>query len=100
MERAAATIKKLMVEEEGTSIVEALSDLCHDQWSHWMEYLFSKSTANDDGSVTIPTDLVERWQTQIETPYEELSEEEKDSDRKEAAKFVKVFNDFGDHPNE
>jgi hypothetical protein len=40
----------------------------------------------DDGSLVIPPHLVEQWQKQIATPYEQLSEAEKESDREQATK--------------
>lgn len=70
-------------------IREELAALSHKQWSRWMKYLFSKCEIKMDGSVNIPAWAVERWQRQMNTPYTELSEEEKESDRKEADK---VFN--------
>lgn len=75
---------------------EALADLAHDQWAGWMDYLFECSKDNADGSVTIPSGLVKRWKRQCNTIYEDLSEEEKDSDRKESDKMIKIFeNKFG-----
>jgi hypothetical protein len=70
---------------------DKLASLCHDQWAGWMIYLFGKCTHNPDGSVTIPKSLVDRWQKQLNTPYDLLSKEEKDSDLKEADKFIKLF---------
>ena len=70
---------------------EKLAALCHEQWSGWMHYLFSKGTFNSDGTWTIPDWAVERWKRQMETPYSELSKGEQDSDRKEADKFVAVM---------
>jgi len=64
--------------------LEQLANLEHDSWSHWMKYLFSISKENEDGSVTIPKDKVSRWKKQMKTKYEDLSEKEKESDRKEA----------------
>jgi hypothetical protein len=72
-------------------VKERLADLCHSQWSGWMKYLFAKSTENEDGTVTIPSDLVERWKRQINTSYINLSESEKQSDKKEAGKFIKLL---------
>jgi hypothetical protein len=63
------------------ALVEQLAEKEHGSWSHWMKYLFSKCTANADGSMTIPVALVDRWQGQAETPYADLSEREKQSDR-------------------
>jgi len=76
------------------SIREQLAELAHDQWSGWMEYLFSKSTYNKDGTVTIPKWAVERWGAQMESSFSGLTEEERDSDRVEADKFLKVFEAF------
>ena len=73
---------------------EALAKLAHDQWSGWMDYLFSKGKFNEDGSWTMPKWAVQRWSRQAKTEYEDLSESEKDSDRKEADKFIAVF---GEH---
>ena len=69
---------------------EKLAALAHRQWSGWMKYLFSKSIQNPDGSVTIPLWAVDRWKRQIDTRYSELSEEEKQSDRNEADRVLKI----------
>ncbi len=72
---------------------ERIADLCHSQWAGWMSYLFSKGTFNSDGSWTMPPEFVQRWKRQLKTPYENLSQPEKDSDRKEADKFLKILNE-------
>ena len=56
-----------------------------------MKYLFSVSKKNEDGSITIPKDKVKRWERQLKTDYEDLSNKEKESDRKEVRKFMKVI---------
>jgi hypothetical protein len=70
---------------------EALAALAHEQWSGWMEYLFSKSQDNADGTVTIPAWAVERWKRQMTTPYAELPEAEKNSDRQEADRVLALL---------
>jgi hypothetical protein len=70
---------------------EQFADLAHKQWSGWMEYLFEKSTKNEDGTVTIPRWAVDRWSRQINTEYKDLSQQEQDSDRTEADKFLAVL---------
>ena len=72
---------------------EELADLCHRQWSGWMQYLFNKCrpVIGDGQSVIIPSEFVERWQRQMNTPYAELSEAEQNSDRLEADKFIEIF---------
>ena len=73
---------------------EQLAAQEHDSWSRWMKYLFSKSKENEDGSVTIPKDSVDRWKRQVATEYEKLSEKEKESDRAEVAKFLKIVEKY------
>ncbi len=73
---------------------EKLANLAHEQWSGWMEYLFSKGEFNKDGTWTMPIWAVERWSQQMKTPYSELSKSEQDSDRSEADKFLAVM---GEH---
>lgn len=76
---------------------EQLAELCHKQWSGWMEYLFSKCMREvgqfdrDTGALIIPRQAVERWQRQMDTPYSGLSEDEKESDRKEADRFIALL---------
>lgn len=73
---------------------EQLADLCHEQWSGWMRYMFSKAPLNEDGSWTMPAEFVERWQRQMNTSYAELSEPEQNSDRTEADKFLALLHQF------
>lgn len=72
---------------------EQIADLCHEQWSGWMDYLFSKCVplVGSGGDLIIPSEFVERWKRQSETRYSKLSEQERDSDRKEADKFLGLF---------
>lgn len=68
---------------------EDLASLCHAQWSGWMKYLFSKcQDATETGATIIHPDYENRWVRQMNTPYADLSEEEKESDRKEADRFM------------
>ena len=70
---------------------ERLAALCHRQWSGWMNYLFSKGTFNLDGTWTMPKWAVDRWRRQKNTPYMNLSEEEKDNDRAEADRLIALI---------
>lgn len=69
-------------------IRERFAALAHEQWAGWMQFLFEKTTPNNDGSVNLPQWAVERWTRQMNTPYDNLPEEEKDSDRIEAEKVM------------
>lgn len=61
--------------------LEALAALEHERWSHWQKYLHEQCESNSDGSLTIPADLVKRWNRQMTTPYQLLTDNEKKSDR-------------------
>lgn len=76
--------------KEPCEMIELLSEYAHDAWAGWMRYLFSKSTINADGTVTIPKWAVERWRRQIGTKYSDLSDSEKMSDRKEAETILSI----------
>lgn len=85
-----------MSEEKNTEkgweeeFVEQGADIEHDRWARWQKHMFSKGTVNKDGSLTIPAGLVERWFRQIDTKYQDLSEEEKESDRKETRAYLPI----------
>jgi hypothetical protein len=68
--------------------IEVLAEVEHKRWSRWMKYLFGVSKLNDDGSVTIPMAFVKRWTRQMNTDYKNLTEEEKESDRKEVDRTI------------
>ena len=69
---------------------EDLASISHAIWAHWMSYLFSKCEDDDLGMV-IQWDDAERWKRQVKTPYAELTEREKDSDREQADKIIDVL---------
>ena len=69
---------------------EKLAFYAHKAWSGWMDYLFERSTHNPDGTVTIPAWAVERWKRLAGTPYTELPESEKESDRLEADVMLEI----------
>lgn len=70
---------------------EALADVQHAIWAHWMQYQFSVCIKNPDGSLTIPTEKVERWTRQMKTDYKDLSFKEQESDRHQADKVLEVL---------
>ncbi len=80
--------KQAKTDEE---LIEELADAQHAIWSYWMAYLFRVSHRNDNGSVTIPADMVERWKRQMATDYADLSEREKESDRHQAHKVMAIL---------
>ena len=71
--------------------LEALASEAHNAWSGWMSYLFSKCVINADGTATVPQWAVERWRRQMTTPYADLPDEERESDRDEARRYLRVL---------
>lgn len=80
--------------------MEDLAVIQHEIWAHWMKYLFSKCSEQElfengkyfkTGNLVINKDLVEHWKRQIETPYSELTEQEKQSDRNQVEKFIHLL---------
>lgn len=70
---------------------ERLAAYAHNAWSGWMIWLFSKSRYNEeDGTVTIPAELVSRWKRQMGASYSQLSVAEQESDRQEADRMIKI----------
>jgi len=62
--------------------IEELADLEHQQWAHWTKYMLDNLTFEN----------MARWRKQIDTPYSELTEKEKESDRKWARKAICKIN--------
>lgn len=75
-------------------LIEALSAAEHASWARWMKYLFSMCTHLPDGRLVIPGHLVVRWERQSMTDYADLSEQEKESDRKEVAHILPIIRQF------
>ena len=74
-------------------LVEQLADVEHERWSHWQRYLHSKCERTKDGSLVIPANLVAQWESQMNTPYSELSEAEKESDREQVQRYLPIISD-------
>ena len=72
-------------------LLEKLADYAHKAWSGWMKYMFEKSVKNIDGTITIPKWAVERWSRQANTEYINLMKSEKESDKDEARRMIKIM---------
>ena len=73
-------------------IIEELAELEHKRWSSWQRYCHDMILKNG-GKITSPYPF-EQWERQIKTPYSELSEKEKESDRKEARNTLKIIKKY------
>lgn len=72
-------------------LLEHLASLEHERWSHWQRYLHSKCVVGADGSLTIPAELAERWAGQMSTPYKDLPEDQKESDREQVRRYLPII---------
>jgi hypothetical protein len=73
------------------ALIEDLAAAEHSRWAHWQRYVHDQCERLSDGRLVIPSDLVIRWEKQIETPYDRLSEEEKESDREQVEKVLPIL---------
>ena len=77
---------------------EELAEYAHEAWSGWMKHMF-KMGMFMDGVWVMPKILVERWHRQMNTPYDDLTETEKDSDRAEADKMLEIMRGQNENQN-
>lgn len=75
---------------------EVLASVAHEQWSGWMEYLFSHCTILhvNGPRLVIPEWAEGRWKRQMQQHYINLPEDEQESDLIEADKFLKYFDEY------
>jgi len=74
--------------------VEAGAHLEHERWAKWQAYLHSKCVEHENGKgewVCFPAESFRHWERQIDTPYADLSESEKESDRKETRNYLPIL---------
>ena len=60
---------------------EKIAEIEHKQWVHWTRYFLNNLTPEN----------LERWKRQCDTPYSELTEIEKDADRKWADQILAPY---------
>ena len=75
-----------------TPMVEALAEFMHDAWASWTLWMMdSWDNLHEESQERFQ----DRWKRQIKTAYKDLSESEKDSDRRLARQMLDVFNRVG-----
>ena len=70
---------------------EKLASYEHDRWIRWQKYLHECCIKKEDGTLTIPKEKVKRWDRLIETEYENLTEQEKETARLEADHILNIL---------
>jgi sugar phosphate isomerase/epimerase len=78
---------------ESDLVGERLAAIEHERWAHWQRYLHDQCERGEDGSLTIPAELAAHWQTLIETPYADLSDQAKESDREQVQRYLPTIID-------
>jgi hypothetical protein len=79
------------VERTLEGLLESLAAVEHERWSHWQRYMHSKGVRQPDGSMLLSAELTDRWERQMTTPYVELSDKEKESDRQQVRKYLPLI---------
>ena len=72
-------------------LLERLAYIEHDRWAHWQRYMHGKAHKLPNGALVISPELVAQWERQLLTPYDQLSEKEKESDREQVRKYLPVI---------
>lgn len=80
-----------MTNQIPSDLLEQLAAIEHERWSHWQRYMHEKAHRNADGSLTIPATLVDRWERLMHTPYSNLTDEERESDREQVQRYITIL---------
>lgn len=88
-----------MTDEQLTILREKLAEYAHEAWAGWMKWEYEKrlgtSWNKDTEIASYPVQDWDRWRRQMKTPYSELPEHEKESDRNEADRMISIFMQVG-----
>lgn len=72
--------------------MEALAAQEHESWSGWTRWMLQEMNKESDGDFELKgLSCVERWRQQIATTYADLSEKEKESDRKVVREKLSLY---------
>ena len=81
-----------------SKVFEQLAAIEHERWSDLAKNVFRVCEEGSDGTLVIPSWAVRKWQRQIDTPYQNLTEEEKDLYRDQVMRYwglIDELNDWG-----
>jgi len=86
-------------------IIEKLADIEHQRWADWQKYMmlscFKERGLRDKNMVLeIPKSQWDNWHRQIMTPYKDLTEKEKDSDREQVDRYLPIIQNLLDKQKE
>ncbi len=75
------------VEKAERAVIEALAEQAHVSWSGWIDWMLAKIDETHSSGETFR----DCWRRQARTPYADLTEAEKNSDREEALHYLEIF---------
>lgn len=76
---------------ESEAFLDRLAAIEHERWAHWQRYVHTQCERTPDGALLIPAELVARWSAQIDTPFTQLSEAERESDRDQVRRYLPLI---------
>lgn len=71
-------------------LLEKLAAIEHERWADWQKWMHGSFYKIEKGNAihqSLPQLLIERWERQIKTPYADLPDAEKQSDRDQVARY-------------
>lgn len=74
-----------------SELAEKLAVVEHERWAHWQKFVHESGIRQNDGSILLTKELVDRWERQIATSYDNLTEREKESDREQVRKYLPLI---------
>ena len=77
--------------DNNTALREKLAAIEHERWADWQSWVHQVAL----GVEGVDWDeMMERWQRQIDTPYEKLSDEEKASDMRQVDRYWHLVQEY------
>jgi len=76
-----------------SELFEKLAAIEHERWADWQKWMHEQCSELACGELVIPKYLVARWERQIATPYDQLSEREKEADRDQVRRYWGLVNE-------
>lgn len=68
-------------------MIEKLAAIEHERWADWQKYCHSKGILDEFGNLKFMSGYIKNWERQINTHYNNLTEEEKQSDRDQVMRY-------------
>lgn len=70
--------------------IERFADFYHGERSGWIKEMLGETASNSDGSITISKEQLDMWENRMNTPYQDITEDEKESSKSQAAKIIDI----------